>query len=86
MSCLAYFETQFGIFWLQEHGNTDSISIAQFARAGKTEKQVVEWPPPLRPIYTEELPGVAAHDSLFILLRRVILRSCTAWHGNSWAQ
>jgi len=23
----------------------------------------------LRPIYTEELPGVAAHDSLFVLLR-----------------
>jgi len=25
--------------------------------------------PSLRPIYTEKLPGVAAHDSLFILLR-----------------
>jgi len=23
----------------------------------------------LKPIYTEELPGVAAHDSLFVLLR-----------------
>jgi len=40
----------------------------------------------LRSIYTEEFPGVAAHDSLFVLLRRVILRSCTARHGNSWAQ
>jgi len=34
----------------------------------------------------QELPGVAAHDPLFVLLRRVILRSCTARHGNSWAQ
>jgi len=40
----------------------------------------------LRQIYTEELPGVAAHDSLFILLRRVILRSCASRRGNSWAQ
>ena len=39
-----------------------------------------------RPIYTEELPGVAAHDSLLVLLCRVILRSCTDRHGNSWAQ
>jgi len=38
-----------------------------------------------RPIYTEELPGVAAHDSLCVLLRRVILYSCTARQGNSWA-
>ena len=30
--------------------------------------------------------GVAAHDSLFVLLRRVILHSCTARHGNSWTQ
>ena len=40
----------------------------------------------LRPIHTEELPGVAAHDSSFVSSRRVILRSCTARHGNSWAQ
>jgi len=40
----------------------------------------------LRPIYTEELPGVAAHDSLFVSLRWVILRSCTARNGKSWAQ
>jgi len=32
----------------------------------------------LRPIYTDELPGSAAHDSLFVLLRGVILRLCTA--------
>ena len=32
----------------------------------------------LRPIYTEELPGAAAHDSFFVLLCREILRSCTA--------
>jgi len=32
------------------------------------------------------LPGVAAHDSLFVLLRRLILRSCTARHGNSRAR
>jgi len=37
----------------------------------------------LRPIYTEELPEVTAHDSLFILLRRVILRSCTATPGRN---
>jgi len=36
--------------------------------------------------YTEDVPGVARGDPLFVLLRRVILRSCTAWHGNSWAQ
>ena len=33
-----------------------------------------------RPIFTEELP-VDAHDSLFVLLRRVILHSCTATPG-----
>ena len=37
----------------------------------------------LRPIYTEEFLGVAAHDSLFVLLRRVILRSCTATPGRN---
>ena len=31
----------------------------------------------LKPIYTVELPGVAAHDSLFVLLR-IAPRSCRA--------
>jgi len=31
----------------------------------------------LRPIYTEELPRVATNDSLFVLLRLVILGLCT---------
>jgi len=32
----------------------------------------------LRPIYTEELPGVAAHDSLFVLLRPGVAEPCTS--------
>ena len=31
-----------------------------------------------RPIYPEELPEVPTHGSLLVLMRRVILRSCTA--------
>jgi len=42
----------------------------------------------LRPIHTEDVPGVARPNPLFVLLRRVVLRSCTARaplvHGNSW--
>ena len=32
----------------------------------------------LRPIYAEELPGVAAHDSLFVLLRPGVADPCTS--------
>jgi len=39
-----------------------------------------------RPSYTEDVPGVARRNPLYVLLGRVILRSCTARHGNSWAQ
>jgi len=40
----------------------------------------------LRPIYTEELPGVAAHDSLFVLLRPGVAEPSRARAQNYPAQ
>jgi len=37
----------------------------------------------MRPIYTEELPGVAAHDFLFLLLQEL---PCRAVHGRRITQ
>ena len=72
--------------WIERTRSNDEKKFAQVlptnTRTAQTTKALVHNFYVFRPIYTE-LPGVAANDSLFVLLGLVILRSCTATSGRN---
>jgi len=55
-----------------------------FPRLAERMRSSIIWHP-LRPIYTEELPGVAAHDALFVSMRPgvAVHERRITWHNKT---